>query len=185
MSQRTLTVAVRNQIRTTLVLGDSSLLCEVMFDGQPPPACGEWFYAVHPGDWTGQSQDADLEEMIGVMVTVTRRLGYAPHDRYGPEVWAKAIDGLDVQLRKIVVAIHHSHVVRAAANTLMGSDTETEGQFGFTEPLRFLSGGRPEPKGPEWFSADATSGGKYANAGVAQTLTFGLAKRCQDIVGMG
>lgn len=183
MSQRAYAVAVRDKIRSALNLEPIHLICDVMFDGQPNPACGEWFYAVYAGDWRGTSEDADLQEEIGVCVTVTRRLGFAPKDRWGPEVWAKANEGLDVQLRKIVANIHHKYDVMNNANTII--EATNAGSWGFNVPLLFLNGGKPEPKGPDWFSADeGSTGGKFANAGVAQTLTFGRAQRCQPIESM-
>lgn len=186
MSQRCLAVAVRNKIRDALELNDSPLVCEVMFDGMPQPMAGEWFYAVHPGEWTGTSEDADLQEQIGIYVTVTRRLGGVPQDRWGPEVWAKALDGLDVNLRKIVRAIHRSYDVLNAANQLILDSDNGVTQWGFVEPLSFLNGGNPTARMQEWFSAEQlTTGGKFANAGVSQTLTFGKAKRCQPTEEMG
>lgn len=175
-------LAVRDKIRDTLTLGTDPAVCEVMFDGQPAPVCGEWFYAVHAGDWRGDSADADLQELIGVNVTVTRRVAFAPNDRQGLDVWAKAKVGLDAVLRKIVVAIHHKYDVMNAANVLMEADAA--GSWGFDEPLLFLNGGMPAPKGPPWFAAEDAGTGKFANAGMAQTLVFGRAKRVQPIESM-
>ena len=183
MSQRVLALACRDTIRTALGLGTEPLVCDVTFDGQPHPGCGEWFYAVHPGSWQGQSEDADLEEIFGVSVTVTRRIGFAPKDRWGSEVWGKTLTGLDVKLRKIIVALHHSYPVLNAADATLYAESNT--QWGFDEPLMFLGGTPPMPKGADWFSAQDINAGKFANAGAAQTLTFGRAKRCQPIEAMG
>ena len=176
-------LAVLDKIRSALSLTTGvagQLTSDVTFDGQPPPGCGEWFYAVYAGEWRGQSGDADLEEIVGVNVTVTRRSAFAPNDRQGSDVWAKAASGLEVQLRKVILAIHHQYDVMNAANTII-----TASFTGFVEPLLFINGGKPEPKGLDWFSAEQVEAGKFANAGIAQTLTFGKAKRLQDLVGMG
>lgn len=183
MSQRTLALAVRDRIRAALGLTQDAV--EVMLDGMPPPWCGEQFIAVHPGEWFGQSDDDDLDERVGISVTVTRRSPYAPQDEQGVEVWSRAQDGLDVTLRKVVAAVHKSYAVMNAANALLPTSTTAGvGPDGYVEPLLFLGGGRPEPKGPEWFSAEGYDGpGRTANAGVAQTLTFGGARRVQTRAG--
>lgn len=184
MSQRALAVATLSTIRTALSLATTTggqLTSDVMFDGQPAPGCGEWFYAVHAGEWRGDSGSGDhLSELIGINVTVTRRVGFAPQDRWGPEAWAKASTGLDEKLRTIVATVHKSYAILNAANTLIGNTPK----WGFDEPLMFLSGGKPEPKGPDWFSAEEAQTGKVANAGIAQTLTFGGARRVHDMTQM-
>jgi len=47
------------------------------------------------------------------------------------------------------------------------------------QPLFFRDGGRPTPRGADWFSAT-----KDAKAGISQTLTFGDALREQTIESM-
>lgn len=185
MSQRCMCLAVLDRIRSVLSLpagAGGQLTSNVTFDAQPAPGCGEWFYAVYAGEWRGDSGDADLQEMIGVNVTVTRRVGFAPRDRQGPDVWAEANDGLDVTLRKIVAAVHRSYTVLNAANVYV--EALNENSWGFEEPLSFVNGGKPEPKGVDWFCAEDAGSGKFANAGVAQTLSFGRAKRVQPITAM-
>ncbi len=54
---------------------------------------------------------------------------------------------------------------------------------GFVEPLRFVSGSIPEIKGPEWFTSPPLLGelGEQIECGVAQTVNFFGARRCQRI----
>lgn len=155
----------------------------IQLDGQPNPACGESFYAIHPGEWRGDSADADLEELFGVSVTVTRRLGQAPLDRWGTDVWAKIVSGMDVICRKIVTAIHKNYAVLNAANAILEGESPLQG--GFVEPLQFLNASALQQKGPDWFNAENLENShRYANAGFAQTLSFGRARRVQDITMM-
>lgn len=180
MSQRALCLAVRDRIRTALSL--DSTTCKFTPDGMPPPIAGELYVAVHPGPWRGIDIEG-LAEVVGVSITVTRRIGEAPYDRQGEEVWAKATEGMEETLRAILAAIHldnASWATMAAANAYISGTVNK-----FVEPLRFVDGGRPEPKGPEWFSADDYEGrGRFANAGLAQTMRFDGAKRYQTIESM-
>jgi hypothetical protein len=185
MSQGALCTAVRNTLRTALSL--SAMQCDVTFDGRPIPICGETFVAVWAGDWVGQSEDADLDESIGVYVTLTRRCGYCPEDRYGPEVWLKTAEGMEPVLRSIVRQIHKSDAVRVAANALIQAalPDDVEEASGFVTPLLMQRVGRPEPKGPDWFRAEGYSqrASKYANAGCAQTIIFSASRRIQAVGG--
>lgn len=182
MSHVALATAVRDRLRVVLgaaVPAVTSESVEIQPDGQPDPMCGEWYASVCQGDWRGDSGDWDLGERVGVEVTVTRRLGYAPADRWGPVTWAEAGKGFYAVLRLIVANVHLSETVRIAANAELG--LTSGGAGGFVEALRFQSGGRPERKGPDWFGAEEAVDGRrrVANAGLAQTLAFGDAYRLQ------
>lgn len=174
--------AVRDHLRETLNLNESE--CEMTFDGQPFPIAGEQFIAVWPGDWAGnQSEDADLTEVYGAMVTVTRRLGYSPEDRWGPEVWAKANKGVEAVCRRVIVNLHgeqNNAAILNRANSLLPAPADGGTYWGFSEKLVFRGGGRPEKKGASWFSARDKRTGRQANVGIAQTLAFFGAKRVQD-----
>lgn len=179
MSQGILCTAVVTRLQSVLSLSSTSV--EFMFDGQPPPMCGEEFFAVWPGAWRPNDIEG-LDEEFGVNVTLTRRARFAPKDRRATEIWTKLTTGMDARLRQIIAAIHldkGSDAILNAANTLLGGSVN-----GFVEPLKFRDGGRPEIKGPDWFSADNEGGGGLMNAGVAQTLMFGGARRIQTIESM-
>ena len=173
-------LAVRDQLLNVLSLTADS--CETMFDGQPKPSCGELFVSVHPGSWTpSPSGDYDLDERFSVCVTVTMRLGAVPQDRWGPNLLDLINTGLEAVLRQIIGAIHKQESVRNAANTVYGL---TPPLAGFCEDIELVDGGRPDPKGPDWFSAEADPADMatvFAHSGVAQTLTFGKARRVQQI----
>lgn len=174
MSQRALLLAVKSRLQTALSLDDT--VCDIAFGAQPPPIMGEEFISIWPGDWRGNDIDNGLDEYYSVNVTVTRRLPYAPMDRWGTEVLVKLSAGLDARVEAIRYRVHMNYSILNAANATIGV-TEN----GFVEPLRFRTGGRPELKFPDWFSAEsADGGGAGMNAGVAQTLTFVDARRVQS-----
>ena len=181
MSLAALCLAVKDQLQDELGLDDGK--CALMMDGQPPPSCGELFVAVHPGGWRPESDpDMGTDEQFGVYVTITRRKGYSPQDREGMAVWALAETGLDAVARRVFAALHKRYEVLAAANKIIGQTPTAASPVGFVEPLRIESVGDPEPKGPDWFTADSPKGsGKYANAGVAVVLRFGGARRLQRL----
>lgn len=177
MSQRALLIAVRDHLKDEVVgLGLAGTQCEVQFDGQPPPMCGELFVAVHASDWSC-SENESLEEVYGVNVTVTIRVAKVPLDRMGPNALVgPAGKSLDDWLEKIRVSLHSNYDVMSRANTAI-----TTAANGFVEPLRFRGAGRPEPKAPDWFSSEDSAS---VAVGLAQTLRFGDAKRVQTIESM-
>ncbi len=181
MSQRALLLAVAAQLRT--VNAWTAEQCEVMFGGAPKPDCGEFFVAVHPGQWVSNASES-LDEEYGVLVTVTRRVGFSPEDRMGTTGGVtRAFDGLAVLVEKVRVQVHMSYVIMNAANVeaqhVDGNPSVSTPINGFVEPLRFRDGGRPEPKGGDWFAADPE--GDDQPVGLAQTLTFAGARRVQTL----
>lgn len=181
MSQLALLTAVRNVLRQAAPygLGLPIAQCEVMFDGQPPPVCGELFVAVHPGDWNAVDVEG-LEEEFGVDITVTVRVGKVPRDGMGLNALiGPAGASLDGRLEQIRALLHLDSVqdqVLNQANQIIGNSAN-----GFVEPLRFRGCSRPEPKGPDWFGAEANGHGPLPPVGLAQTLHFGGARRVQHI----
>lgn len=177
MSQAAYALAVRDAIQAVMPSpwGDSNSV-EVGLDGQPKPSCGEWYVAIHPGEWSADNGDFDLNEYVSLNVTITRRLGYSPQDRWGPEVWTKS-GGLDALARSLIPVVHYNYATMAAANTNI-----TTGDDKFCEPLQFQGAGPPQLKGPEWFSSDSED---MAATGLILEMRFGKARRMQraDIEG--
>lgn len=180
MSQRALLLAVRDVLRQAapsgLALANAE--CEVMFDGQPPPACGERFVAVHPGRWSGEDIEG-LSEVYDVSLTFTIRAAKVPRDRLGINLLVgptgKSLDELLEAARALLHLDSWADQVITKANTTIGVNAN-----GFVEPPRFRDGGQPEPKGPEWFCAESGHGGDTPMA-IVQTITLGGAKRVQRI----
>lgn len=176
MSQAAYAIAIRDTIQGIMQAPwNTADSVEVGLDGMPKPGCGEWYVAIHPGGWISNSGDFDLDEVIGLSVTITRRLGSTPQDRWGPEVWVKT-GGLEQKAREIIAVIHKKYDPMNAANTLI-----KQGDDKFHQPLEFKgAAGLPQLRGPDWFSADGETEEAYAQVGVSLTLNFGEARRMQD-----
>jgi len=173
MSQRALRLGTRDHLRTTFAWNSKECDCTGS-RGMPPAAAGERFIAVHSGDWSNQQKEL-LDEYFGVLVTVTVRLPRVPADRISQEVIDKAGVGLEALLEQIRAVVHSSYTLMGLANGhIAGAGTTVSG---FVEPPIFLNGGTPEDKGPEWFQSESNQ----VIAGLAQTLTFGMARRCQSL----
>jgi hypothetical protein len=179
---------VRDRLREFVPL--TAAQCEISDhpEGMPPPACGELFVAVHAGAWGpypgGTSEGID--ETIGVRVTVTVRTGKTAKDRLGQNVWAgPAGSSLDETCRKVLVAVHLDAFLLATfyrenANATINTDFPGIPRSGFATALEFEDGGTPTRRGPYWFSAE---GNDDPPAGLSQTMTFGRARRVQNLQG--
>jgi len=189
LSQRALLLAVRDRLRQTIANGGLAYLpqqCEIMPTGMPPPACGEFFVAIHEGEWSFADIEG-LDEMMGVEVTVTMRAAKVPKDKLGTNLLVGPTgQSLYDQLEKIRAKLHMdpgprsstdaSHYpVLALANTTIGT-----GENGFVEPLRFRGpAGKTQEVYADWFTAEAMPGSPPL--GLVRTLVFGGARRIQTI----
>jgi len=185
MSAPALALAVRDTIIGAVKLNGAAIdtnTCDVGFDGSAKPGCGELYISVHLGGWKAISGDNDLHESFDMAVTVTRRLGYAPKDRYGQEIWVKITTGLDALCRAIATLIHKSQAVRNLANTSPDYGIGANAA-GFHTPLWFTGAGAPTFRDYKWFTAKLPPGTEQeaAQAGVSQTITFAKAERCQAV----
>lgn len=178
MSQAAILEAVAEHLREAFGLTD--LGCKVMFDGQPPPMCGQEFIAVHEGEWDITDDDYDLDETYGVIVTVTRRVGNHPIDKIGSDVlYGSGSKPVNNRCREIITSLHHNNqYIRLRANDLLNTLTGE----GFITPLRIISPGRAEIKNHAWFhAAPPDSGSGAEQIGVARSLSFTGARRIQGI----
>jgi hypothetical protein len=184
-----LCLAVRDVLRAMLGLtgteAQMSLVCDLAMMGKPHPAAGQVFYGVHPGSWATQNGDYDLDEMMGVKVTVSMKLGTSPADRYLTALWMTPATGLDALARAAMLAVHRNQAVRLGANVYLGSTDLLDGSpNGFETELWFQGAdGEPVPQGDEWFGTEP-SVATQALKGMSVTLNFGLAERVQGIQGM-
>lgn len=181
-----LLLTVRDRLKTALHLSDDE--CEVMPDGQPIPSCGQRFVAVHEGDWNilgpGTGSDYDLDETMGVSVTVTWRIHQYPFDRLGPELLYRPGEGADNFIRRIIAAVHHNQTgIRIAANTRIANEWGSTPD-GFCTTLTAGSAGRWEWKTDDWFMAETDVDTPWRFAGIARTIAFIGAQRIQTISGM-
>src|SRR5690348_12331744 len=81
MSCRDILRAPANQTPPELSgLGLTAAQCDVNFDGQPTPVCGELFVCIFPGSWVATDVEG-LDEIYGISITVTVRMSLLPSDR--------------------------------------------------------------------------------------------------------
>lgn len=192
MSAAALSQAVRDTLIARIAINGAALTedtCEIGFTGQPKPASGQYYFAIHMASWApgrvvGES-DWDLTEDISVSVTVTLKLGDTPEDRYGIAVWVKQTTGLDALVRSVIAVIHQNQAVRALANTSPLYGLSLDGVTAGFHTTTVLTGAQPPQfRDWKWFTAglpkEAVLPEEMAQAGVSQTVTF-KASRCQAI----
>lgn len=173
MSLAALCEASRDALQVAFKVDNTS--CEVKFDGEPDPDCGDVFLAIHPLSWQAVQDDHNLHEEYQLGVTLSMRTTVAPKDRRGVALWLPQDGGLDVLCRKAIRTLHKNEAVRAAANKIIGG-----GDVIFT-PLFFRSVSMPTPRGAEWFTAVAPEHAQDRDCGVSQTITFASVQRCESI----
>ncbi len=172
-----LILATVEHLRSAAGLSLSAATCDEQPDGQPPPNAGQVYYAVHEGSWTNDA-DESLDEMCGVLVTITLRAGFSPKDRAGLAL----LRDLRTRRAALRVAVHDNYVLMNLANTKL-NDAFGHTVNGFVEPLRFRNAGRPTKQGPDWFNAEAHPNGSTIT-GVSCTLVFERARRVQTLESM-
>src|SRR5262249_55448348 len=110
-----LLLGLRDHLRTQLALDTSN--CDVTIDGQPLAFSGEWFYAVHPGEFRHQpSGDDHPDELYGADVTITARSMRAPHDRWGTGILTPGATGLLGRAAALRAKVHLNYTLINLAN---------------------------------------------------------------------
>ncbi|OGT57669.1 MAG: hypothetical protein A3E01_02725 [Gammaproteobacteria bacterium RIFCSPHIGHO2_12_FULL_63_22] len=169
MSEESLLLAVRNEIRTSLKYKPSE--CDVEFDGRPLAIAGETYIAVWPGEWSNDGQTEHfLDERHGVQVNVYLRAPKVPRDR-SRNLLLDAKASVNVRCRAIMLAIHMNYAVMDAANDLL-----LPSATGFHHPLRFQGCSAPQVVTGDYFYAQSES-----FAGLLRTIRFGGAIRYQTL----
>lgn len=169
-----LLTAVRADLRS-FIGGESVKLCEVRVDGQPPPAAGQWFYAIHPGRISGDtSQTTHLDQTYSFAVTITRKSGGGPNDRQGQALLLDSDMLLD-RVDAVIDRVHGRGEIIALANGYIPGTAGT----GFYEPPRFQSAERVEFCEPDWFFAGGSESDVHV-AGLRVTINFGEARYTKD-----
>lgn len=169
--------------------------CEITYNGQPPPAMGQFFIAIHDGDWNTEGTE-NLEEVCGIDMTVTVKTGIAPRDRLNYVMVEKANNNLS-QICRRLLRFHFDYWTMNRANELIQVEEQIIFQMdalgnvnkfpppvnGFEEPLQFLSADRTLDQYLEWFSSPAPEDfeGIMPPMGLSRTMHFGKAKRLQKL----
>lgn len=172
-----LLAAVRNGVRKDL--GYDVRNCEVMDSGQPPPACGDIFAAVHQGGVTSDMQNA-LDEWYDFAVTLTQRVTI-PLDRVGDEMLAKKLarkTGFNRRAHALKVYLHMAWGLLQDANQyIVDVSPDAPTVYGFCEPAHFESMDLPVLVGGEWFAAEPEA----QDVGLKAELRFAGARRLQAL----
>ncbi len=122
MSLSALLTAVRNHLRSELDIKSEE--CDCQPDGQPQPAFGSRYIAVHPTSWTpGDTRiDHGIDELFGVTCTITIRVSAVPRDRLMGEKFLKSLTGIEALARATAAVVHQNYDVMNAANAMIGGD---------------------------------------------------------------
>lgn len=185
MSRRCLALAVRDQLRDTLVNGGLALSLKdcglAPIDGRPPAWCGERYVGVFVGARATARVTHGLKEVYSVHVVVTYRInGMVPFDRLGDSLMEKASNGFDDfadAIRANLNADYYNHKVLIRANNYLNPDQIP--LYGlFARGIEFMGDDVPHAVGPDWFLGSADS----KNVGIVQTLRFGGIERIQSAV---
>jgi len=146
-----------------------------MFDGEPPPRCGNvWASVWHDGGRTSEMRTC-LNEVHGVYVTLTIRLT-RPFDQ-----WVQHRDELELRANDIRALIHkdqYNFAICRAAAVLAEFDQTGSQPIGWREALMFDGFDAIQTVGNAWFKANPDSG---PEVGIAQRIRFGKARRIQAL----
>ena len=176
-ARRSLTWAVRDQLRATVVDGGLALTaaeCDVMADGKPAPGCGKTFVSIHQGSRSNNWLSGDESE-FGVNCTCTIRTN-APFDRIGTAE-IDALDGLD-DLGDAVWNCIFAHQwgvsptgVMNKANLYLASINASN--YFWTEALYPATMTEAQPVREEWFQATRTAAqGRGSVSYTAEAMQF-------------
>lgn len=153
-----------------------------MYDGQPPPRCGNIFLSVwYDGQRGTLGQRTHLSELFGVYLTLTLRF-VQPFDR-----WVHHRDDMEARANAIKALIcqdtwNYSIIIDAnkRAGFRTSSQPDNVSPVGWCEPLVFQGFDPIQDVGADWFHADP---GRVSerDVGIAQRIKFGMAKRIQSL----
>lgn len=166
-------------------LGLPQAMCGRTYDGQPPPRCGDVYYAV----WSKSGRHGvvrhavGIEEVYTVLVTITLRTSRYPFDR-----WLVPRDDLEARANAVTNLVAKDALdyrISKEADRLAGLDhgRSVSRPIGFVEALNYEDMGDIEEVGPPWFHAESESDAAEA-VGITQVLRFGGNKRIRSLFGV-
>jgi len=166
-------------------LGLAEAECGRTYDGQPPPRCGDVYYAVwsKSGRHSVQRHASGIEEVFTVLVTITLRTARYPFDR-----WLLPRDDLERRANAVVNLVATDALdyrISREADRLAGLDhgKSLTRPIGFVEALNYEDMSDIEEVGPSWFHAESESDVSEA-VGITQMLRFGGNKRIRSLFGV-
>lgn len=151
-----------------------------MFDGEPKPVCGKVWVSVWSDLARRSNSDTCLDEVYGVVVTITLRASQTPWD-----AWLGLRDELEARANRIRAAVHLDCLynrIQRQASALMAADGAGQ-KVGFRERLKFEGLDGLQRVGPDWFKAELDHV-TAADAGLALRLRFGGMRLIQTLATM-
>lgn len=189
MSKRALLLATRDTLRSAFALRPVD--CEYMAGPEPPPNCGDVFFAVHGGR-VASGDTLSLDRGFSFTVTVTVKIK-------SPWTWVQAnvlasekYDALEERVEEVIGLLHMNEDVRNAANrylnTASGAARKTPVPtviYGFAQPPAFTgAAGEPVPCDARWFGASDHAlqrVGPPPPVGAHMSAEFGFARRVEPV----
>lgn len=169
--------SVRDAIRGA-GFGYGTAQCDIRDDGQPPPAMGDIFVAVHQGASRSTMKNA-LNEYFGFNVTLTMR-ATVPYDRIGDQMLARKLAkevGFNRRAEQLRAFLHQNWGILQDANQyLIDMETNANVVYGFCEAAQYAGMEIPALVGAAWFLAESDE-----RTGLKAELRFEDARRLQPI----
>ena len=163
---------------------------DIRDNGMPPPRCGNFFVAVHPGSTRNGAMN-NLDEYFDFKLTLTQRVS-VPLDRIGDTALASKLarqsgkgnpsfNARIEQLRawgsmnweRTVLTVRTPN--SANDNIVAWAPIGTVQVYGFVEPAHYTGAEIPVLRGGDWFTADASAD----DVGLKAELSFANARRLQ------
>jgi hypothetical protein len=147
-------------------------------DGHPEPRAGYRYIGLYSGN-TSSVQEGCLEEVYGLMITITVRIN-EPYDRVGLETILRETTGIDAisdQIRAMMV--NQQYAILNEANSLIGASYN-----GFVEPLFYRGNTNDQLVDASWFAARSNVK-TFKGSGIVRRIKFDGARRIQAIGSVG
>lgn len=196
MSQRALTLAARNQLRTNLTnfynntdaglqVTNRAANCRVMPNHCPAPNCGQEFIAVYGSVHRPRESwiETAVEEQFAIEVAISLRTPFLSRDQrgelayvYDENLYLAGWKTIEARCREIVGLLDKNYVFMRTADALF------ENENGFTEPLYWVgSDAAPQEVGAEHFCAYHAAANP---AGGRDTVSLPGAPEADDVYGL-
>lgn len=142
-------------------------------DGHPPANMGAFYISVDEDG--SQSMEHDkLHEVYAIKVWITKRISHVAPDRKF-EAYKETSRGLRDLERRVILAIHNNHTLRAAVNTELGVPHVDVGDA-CINPMWFKGRPKTQPAGGEWNLT-----GNDKDAFLVRLLPFAGGRRIQSL----
>ena len=142
IADESLRAAIKGSSETPL----TALDCEIRPEGRPTKHAGKTFLGIHGSSWNAgpATEHNVLEEYFGLAVTISRRIGSIPEDRWGTTLYLDATESLENLSRLVILSISKNrYTILSTANTAITDANENS--YTFYRPMTFVNAD-PEPR---------------------------------------